>query len=608
MTITDTVTANESASAVEILATEENKNGNGMNATKAKNGSSGNGKNGKSGLPLNGGSIESIGHGSVIKEGGAGGEGGLVQVSFEPSAMPKGESVPTGTTANGAPRLPPQLKDSRFGGLAGAVEDSIASSIGKNIGNHSSDFDYCITANDLSVLGNERTRVALADLLEKGVKAQQAKLSKAGDAENPSSQRRMCMDVMRLIEKIRHAEEGAKDDHKDHSDSPEGHESTKNADMGANVLTEVLLQSSVQGGIDPREVEHRRQVFGTNAIKPKKLDSFLSLCWEAVQDFVLIMLIVLGSITIFVEVFGHRDEGPCGTCWIEGAAILCSVVIVVFVTAGIDYAKQFAILRLNKSLFDTNTKAAIRDGKQVEVLDDDIVVGDILSVNSHNLASIPADCVLLGPPAALKMDESTLTGESVLVAKRPGDVILSGTTAVQGSGKMVVIAVGVNSVSGKIRARVYESDDHEDDLDGDDMSPLFVKLDLIAKQIGIAGTVAAGVAFIASCIIGLAIHKDPYEQIVKYLIVSITVLAVAVPEGLPLAVTLALAFSSNKMMSEQNLVKHLSSCETMGCATTICTDKTGTFKIIKPLFFYFLVRLQNVLVHVFFSLHAAAAR
>jgi P-type E1-E2 ATPase len=104
-------------------------------------------------------------------------------------------------------------------------------------------------------------------------------------------------------------------------------------------------------------------------------------------------------------------------------------------------------------------------------------------------------------------------------------------------------------------------------------------LDTIAKQIGFIGTAFAALAFIASCIIGLAIHGDDPKKIIDYLIVSITVLAVAVPEGLPLAVTLALAFSSSKMMKDYNLVKHLDTCETMGCATTICTDKTGEFRL-----------------------------
>jgi P-type E1-E2 ATPase len=124
---------------------------------------------------------------------------------------------------------------------------------------------------------------------------------------------------------------------------------------------------------------------------------------------------------------------------------------------------------------------------------------------------------------------------------------------------------------------VYESEDYVDTLGvQDEKSPLFMKLTRLAKQIGMVGTCCACLAFAASCIIGLAIKGEPISRLVDYLIVAITVLAVAVPEGLPLAVTLALAYSSNKMMADQNLVKHLDACETMGSSTTICTDKTGT--------------------------------
>eukprot|EP00980_Cylindrotheca_fusiformis_P004836 scaffold1034_cov127-Cylindrotheca_fusiformis.AAC.17 len=458
---------------------------------------------------------------------------------------------------------------SRFGGLAESAEASIRSFTNLNTPHVLG--EYSISASELSKLSNERTRMALIAALEKGLPTSQ---NGEGDAETPSSVRRMRADVLKLIDTMKIEEE--KGPFPKHSEEEQN--ADKNADMAANVLTSVLLKSSPESGIDSREVEHRQQVFGVNAIEAKKLESFIQLCWEAVQDFVLIMLIVLGIISIVVETtIGHDDDEKCSTCWIEGAAILLAVCIVVFVTAGIDYVKQFAFIRLTKSLNETNTKAVIRDGKQCSVVDDDIVVGDILSVNSHNLASIPADCVLLGPASDLKMDESTLTGESKAIAKKPGDVVLSGTTASQGSGKMVVIAVGVNSVAGKIRARVYESEALEDDLDGEDEnSPLFVKLDKIAKQIGMAGTCAAVIALIASCIIGFAVNKESAELFLDYFILSITVLAVAVPEGLPLAVTLALAFSSNKMMKEQNLVKHLDACETMGCATTICTDKTGT--------------------------------
>jgi calcium-translocating P-type ATPase len=431
---------------------------------------------------------------------------------------------------------------------------------------------FLVTSRLLSELSNERTRLYLATVLESALEKMDD-IDKTVDPENPSSNSKAKAEVRAVINRIRELEaNGGPAEH-----SKEEAEATKYAEHAASLLTSLLLASSPENGISANEVELRREVFGSNEPSVVKTQSFCRLCWESVQDFVLIMLIVLGVISILIEtVIGKDPDKVCGHCWIEGAAILFSVLVVVFVTAGIDYAKQFAFIRLTKSLNDTNTKSVIRDGVQISVTDGEIVVGDILSVNSHNLASIPADCVLLGPSNDLKMDESSLTGESHAISKRPGDVILSGTTATSGGGKMVVIAVGINSVSGKIKARVYASTENTDELSGDDdQSPLFVKLDLLAKQVGLFGTFCATLAFIASAIIGLAIQKEPASALIKYLIVAITVLAVSVPEGLPLAVTLALAYSSNKMMRDQNLVKHLDACETMGCATTICTDKTG---------------------------------
>lgn len=435
---------------------------------------------------------------------------------------------------------------------------------------------FPVTTKDLSDLSNDRTHQALARVLEKA--AANLPPCAPGEEEELKSAR---VKIEALVKRI-----GTSEDDAGHGMMKSGsmQELQRGHDMesAANALATVILRSRPEDGItnDAVDIEFRRETFGTNAIADKKLDSFLKLCWDAVQDFVLIMLIVLGIIGLVVETTTLKEGEKCGACWLEGFAILLSVLIVVLVTASIDYAKQFAFIRLTRSLHETNTKAVVRNGHQMSVTDDDIVVGDILSVNAHNLASIPADCILLGPPISggLKMDESSLTGESKLISKKPGDVVLSGTTAVQGSAKMLVIAVGINSVAGRIKARVYDSTDHEGDgLDGDEDSPLFVKLEKIAKQIGIAGTLAALLSFVVNCIKGFLFEGlSPRQYIIDYIVVAITVLAVAVPEGLPLAVTLALAFSSNKMMKEQNLVKHLDACETMGCATTICTDKTGT--------------------------------
>ena len=462
---------------------------------------------------------------------------------------------------------------------------------------------FTITANDLSIFSKERSREALIDLLQKYIdKAGLVPLPTMPTIEqtenglssttidftesasrlnndrpnNQDSTNKANRFIQTITAKLR-------DDEKiQNPNQVQKEKMARNMEMAAMALTTIILRSNPEAGIsvDANELNHRIEVFGSNSIAEKKLTSFLVLMWEALQDFVLIALLVMGVVTIIVETTIALEPGEkCGPCWLEGFAILTSVCIVVLITAGIDYGKQLAFRDLSKKLETRNTKSVIRNGEQVLVTDAEIVVGDILSVNSHSLASISADCVLLGPNVDLQMNESSLTGESHTVKKRPGDVILSGTNAIEGSGKMVVIAVGINSVAGRIKARVYESEDHDDELEGDEETPLFKKLDNIAKQIGLAGTGAALFAFLISTVIGFAVKKEEWKMLLEYFIVAITVLAVAVPEGLPLAVTLSLAFSSRKMMSDNNMVKTLSACETMGCATTICTDKTGMIVI-----------------------------
>ena len=269
-----------------------------------------------------------------------------------------------------------EIDDTRFGGLAKNVERSVSASIDKHLGSLSAPFP--VTAVELGILSSERTRAALATVLSVGVTRVGGQNEATNDVESPDADVALKADVNQLVENLRALGDG---DHHGETDAEGETEADRLADVAANVLTSAMLRSSPESGIDPREVEHRRQAFGTNAITTKKLDSFLKLCWEAVQDFVLCMLIVLGIISVVVEVSTH--EGKCTTCWIEGAAILVSVCIVVLITAGIDYAKQFAFLRLTRSLHDTNTKQVIRDAKQVPVIDDDIVVGDILSTKRN---------------------------------------------------------------------------------------------------------------------------------------------------------------------------------------------------------------------------------
>lgn len=150
----------------------------------------------------------------------------------------------------------------------------------------------------------------------------------------------------------------------------------------------------------------------------------------------------------------------------------------------------------------------------------------------------------------------------------PSAVLLSGTNIKNGTGTMLIITVGPRSAIGKIRATITDK--------GDDETPLQKKLDKIATQIGYFGLVAAILVLIAMIVRAIIDKHNVGSNIIKAFLVSITVVVVAIPEGLPLAVTLSLAFSVKKMLNEKNLVKKLHACETMGGANVICSDKTGT--------------------------------
>jgi E1-E2 ATPase/Cation transporter/ATPase, N-terminus len=460
----------------------------------------------------------------------------------------------------------------------------------------------------LGHLCEERNRTVLAEVLEQAVLGG-AEAPPRDDLEAGSERAAFFADVKELCMTLKHYDHGC--GHDDHGEKKAGGPVMSHGEMAvldhyaeiaASLFALAVLRTLPEQGLpandgtptknetnygitDSNEVMYRRYVFGANGMEPKPIVPWIRLCFDAIQDFVLCMLIILGFIIIGVEAYHLEPGEKCTICWIDGTVVIVAVLIVVMVTASIDYMKQFTFIRLTKSLHESNTKMVLRgNGTQTVVIDDEIVVGDILLVNSHSLATVPADCMVLGPSDGdeLKMDEAALTGESKLIGKKPGDIVLSGTNAAQGSAKLLVLAVGINSVAGKIKARVYETNggDGDDDIGGDDeKSPLFNKIDALAQRVGVGGTIMATISFLGSLIIGLGIEGDPASDIVDYLITAITVLAVAVPEGLPLAVTLSLAFSSSKMMSEQNLVKHLDACETMGCATTICTDKTGKYKV-----------------------------
>ncbi|XP_062056436.1 plasma membrane calcium-transporting ATPase 2 [Lepus europaeus] len=444
-----------------------------------------------------------------------------------------------------------------------------------------------------------------------------------------------------------------------------------------------LKTSPVEGlpGTAP-DLEKRKQIFGQNFIPPKKPKTFLQLVWEALQDVTLIILEIAAIISLGLSFYhppgesnegcataqgGAEDEGEAEAGWIEGAAILLSVICVVLVTAFNDWSKEKQFRGLQSRIEQEQKFTVVRGGQVVQIPVAEIVVGDIAQIKYGDL--LPADGLFI-QGNDLKIDESSLTGESDQVRKSvdKDPMLLSGTHVMEGSGRMVVTAVGVNSQTGIIFTLLGAGGEEEEKKDkkgvkkGDglqlpaadgaaaanaaggadaglvngkmqdgnvdtsqskakqqdgaaamEMQPLKSaeggdaddkkkanmhkkeksvlqgKLTKLAVQIGKAGLVMSAITVIILVLYftvdTFVVNKKPWlpectpvyvQYFVKFFIIGVTVLVVAVPEGLPLAVTISLAYSVKKMMKDNNLVRHLDACETMGNATAICSDKTGT--------------------------------
>ncbi|XP_065319126.1 plasma membrane calcium-transporting ATPase 2-like [Gordionus sp. m RMFG-2023] len=400
----------------------------------------------------------------------------------------------------------------------------------------------------------------------------------------------------------------------------EGLQALKSQFGGVEGLCQKLRTSSIEGFSDSKEaLALRQKTFGRNLIPTKKPKSFIRLAWEALQNVTLVILIVAALISLGLSFYRPpkelaadipHDEGENTSGWIEGTAILVSVAVVVLVTAFNDWSKEKQFRGLQKKVEHEHKIAVIRAGKPDEVFIQDVMVGDVCQVKYGDL--LPADGIIL-QCTDLKVDESSLTGESDLVDKSPemDPMLLSGTHVMEGKGKMVVTAVGLNSQNGIIFALLGAAQGRStsakdigtdtsiapNDVPTDkinkvnvvtevkEQSVLQTKLTKLAIQIGYVGFAIAVltvlILIIKFCVKTYAIEKSPWrpyhaQYFVKFFIIGVTVLVVAIPEGLPLAVTLSLAYSVRKMMQDNNLVRHLDACETMGNATAICSDKTGT--------------------------------
>ncbi|KAJ8755563.1 hypothetical protein K2173_022142 [Erythroxylum novogranatense] len=328
---------------------------------------------------------------------------------------------------------------------------------------------------------------------------------------------------------------------------------------------------SLNEGVQSSDVSKRQNIYGYNRFPEKPPRTFFKFVLEALQDLTLIILMICAAVSIGV---GIATEGwPKGLY--DGLGIILSIFLVVMVTAISDYRQSLQFRDLDtekKKIFMQVT----RDGRKQVVSIYDLVVGDVVQLSVGDI--VPADGIYVSGYGLL-IDESSLSGESEPVnVNEDKPFLLSGTKVQDGSANMLVTAVGMKTEWGKLMETINEG--------GEDETPLQVKLNGVATVIGKIGLAFAVLTFLvltARFLIDKAKHNKITHwsssdalTLLNYFAIAVTIIVVAVPEGLPLAVTLSLAFAMKKLMNDKALVRHLSACETMGSASCICTDKTGT--------------------------------
>ncbi|XP_047961030.1 calcium-transporting ATPase 9, plasma membrane-type-like [Salvia hispanica] len=344
-----------------------------------------------------------------------------------------------------------------------------------------------------------------------------------------------------------------------------------------------LLRTNFETGIsgDDHEFAQRRDVFGSNTYPLKKGRTFWMFLWDAWQDTTLIILIVaaIASLGLGIKTEG-LEEG-----WYDGGSITFAVLLVIIVTATSDYKQSLQFQNLNEEKRNIQVEV-IRGGRREKVSIYDIVVGDVIPLKIGD--QVPADG-LVTISHSLAIDESSMTGESKIIQKdQKTPFLMSGCKVADGAGTMLVTGVGINTEWGLLMTSISEDNGEE--------TPLQVRLNGVTTFIGIVGlTVAFSVLVILLARYFTGTSKDPdgtvqfvrgktslghtIDGVIHIITAAVTIVVVAVPEGLPLAVTLTLAYSMKKMMADKALVRRLSACETMGSATTICSDKTGTLTL-----------------------------
>lgn len=347
------------------------------------------------------------------------------------------------------------------------------------------------------------------------------------------------------------------------------------------ILSLLKTNADVGPTDDFQALEARRKMFGSNTYPRRPRKSFWVFVFDASKDLTLIILIVCAVATLAL---GLKTRGV-KEGWYDGVSIAFAVILVILVTSISDYRQSLQFSALNEEKKNIQIEV-VRGGRRKEISIFQIVVGDIVLLNIGD--QVPADGLFIDGHS-LYINQSSLTGESEPIHvhhKMP--FLTSGGKVDDGHGMMVVTGVGMLTEWGQLMAAVGDDTAEE--------TPLQVRLNGVATLIGKVGTT---VACLVLCVLlvfyfvghtegpndsgkfksGQTSKSEIFNAIVQIFETAVTIVVVAVPEGLPLAVTLTLAYAMKKMIADKALVRRLSACETMGCATTICSDKTGTLTL-----------------------------
>lgn len=336
--------------------------------------------------------------------------------------------------------------------------------------------------------------------------------------------------------------------------------------------SEMDIDKNKRIGLTDEQVKQSRELHGKNVLTPPQRTSLWKLYLDKYRDPIIQILLVAAFVSL---ILAFIEKNFMETIGIFVAVFLATTVGFYFER---DAAKKFNLLT---ALSEEQPVKVRRNGKVMEIPRHDVVVGDVVLVEVGD--EVPADGELI-VCNDLQMNESTLTGEPVTEKSLEGggdgayprNVILRSTMVMNGRGEFVVTAVGDATEIGKVAKKSTEQTSVE--------TPLHMQLDKLAKMISKVGSVVSVAAFFIFLIHDILTNpawggKDYFymaEIVLNYFMMAVTLIVMAVPEGLPMAITLSLALNMRRMLKSNNLVRKLHACETMGAVTVICTDKTGT--------------------------------